>query len=153
MAPSRRRAYVAWIVVCVVWSTTYLGIRIAIETIPPLVMSALRWIPAGGLILAALKARSERLPPLAAWGSLAVLGFLLIGVANGALAWAELTIPSGLAAVLVTTTPFWIVGVDALMRGGEPLTLRTVAGLANRRRCRNRAGRHVSRTTGHAGRS
>ena len=127
---SVRRAYAAWIVVCIVWSTTYLAIRVAIETIPPFVMSALRWIPAGGLILAMLKARGERLPPPAAWGSLAVLGFLLIAVGNGALAWAELTIPSGLAALLVTTTPFWIVGVDALMHGGEPLTLRTVAGLA-----------------------
>jgi drug/metabolite transporter (DMT)-like permease len=130
MPSSTRRAYAAWIVVCVVWSTTYLGIRVAIETIPPFVMSALRWIPAGALILAALKARGERLPPPAEWGSLAVLGFLLIAVANGALAWSELTIPSGLAALLVTTTPFWIVGVDAMMPGGEPLTLRTIAGLA-----------------------
>ena len=82
----KRRAYAAWIVVCVVWSTTYLGIRVAVETIPPFVMSALRWIPAGALILAALKVRGERLPPPAEWGSLAVLGFLLIAVANGALA-------------------------------------------------------------------
>src|SRR5947207_15084140 len=112
---SSRRAYAAWIVVCVVWSTTYLGIRVAIETMPPFVMSGLRWTPAGAVILAALKARGEYLPPRSQWGALAVLGFLLIAVANGALAWAELTIPSGMAALLVTTTPFWIVGVDALM--------------------------------------
>src|SRR5438067_630903 len=67
---SSRRAYAAWIVVCVVWSTTYLGIRIAIETMPPFVMSGLRWTPAGAVILAALKARGEYLPPRSQWGAL-----------------------------------------------------------------------------------
>src|SRR5438132_13187479 len=105
MSSSTHRAYAAWIVVCLVWGTTYLGIRVAIETIPPFAMSGLRWIPAGALILAVLKARGERLPPLAAWGPLAVLGLLLITVSNGVLAWAELTIPSGLQALLGTPTP------------------------------------------------
>jgi drug/metabolite transporter (DMT)-like permease len=59
---STRRAYLAWIVVCLVWGTTYLAIRIALETIPPLLMGGLRWMVAGVLIAAFLKIRGERLP-------------------------------------------------------------------------------------------
>jgi len=60
--PSKRNAYLAWAVVCLVWGTTYLAIRIALETVPPLLMAGFRWTIAGGLIVAALAARGERLP-------------------------------------------------------------------------------------------
>ncbi len=129
MPATRRRAYMAWIAVCLIWGTTYLAIRIALETIPPFLMSAFRWIVAGSLILAVLRARGERLPARPSWGSLAVLGFLLMGLGNGGVVWAERTVPSGLTAVLVAMSPFWMVGIEALMAGGEPLTARRVAGL------------------------
>jgi drug/metabolite transporter (DMT)-like permease len=115
--------------VCLIWGTTYLAIRIALETIPPLLMAAIRWIAAGGLLIAILVLRGERLPGPRAWPTLAVLGVLLLGFGNGGVVWAELTVPSGLTAVLVATSPFWMVGLDALMIGGEPLTLRRVLGL------------------------
>lgn len=124
-----RRAHLAWIVVCLVWGTTYLGIRIALETIPPFLMAACRWIVAGSLIIGALKWRGERLPPARSWSSLAVLGFLLLAVGNGGVAWAEQTVPSGLTAVLVAMAPFWMVGIEALMPDGERLTARRVTGL------------------------
>jgi drug/metabolite transporter (DMT)-like permease len=127
--PSRRRAYGAWVVVCLVWGTTYLGIRICLETIPPLLMAAFRWIAAGSLLIAALKIRGERMPPRRTWPSLALLGLLLLGFGNGAVVWAELTVPSGLTAVLVAMSPFWMVGIDAIMSDGEALTVRRVAGL------------------------
>ena len=101
---NQRRAYIAWAVVCVVWGTTYLGIRIALETIPPLSMAALRWIAAGALLILVLEAcaaSGSRAPRVA--GSLAVLGILLLGFGNGAVVWAEQTVPSGLTAVLVAT--------------------------------------------------
>jgi drug/metabolite transporter (DMT)-like permease len=126
---STRRAYVAWAVVCVVWGTTYLGIRISLETIPPLLMAAFRWIVAGSLLIAALKVRGERMPPRRTWPSLAVLGLLLLGFGNGAVVWAEQTVPSGLTAVLVAMSPFWMVGIDAIMSDGEALTVRRVMGL------------------------
>jgi drug/metabolite transporter (DMT)-like permease len=126
---SQRRAYAAWLVVCVIWGTTYLGIRIALETIPPLVMPACRWIVAGSLLLAILRARGERLPPVRSWPQLALLGSLLIGVGNGAVVWAEQTVPSGLTALLVAVSPFWMVGIEALMPGGERLTRQGAAGL------------------------
>jgi drug/metabolite transporter (DMT)-like permease len=130
-APSRShaRAYGAWLAVCLIWGTTYLGIRISLETIPPLLMAAMRWIAAGGLLILLLALRGERLPARREWPSLAVLGILLLGFGNGAVVWAEQTVPSGLTAVLVAMSPFWMVGFDALMPDGEPITLRRVLGL------------------------
>jgi drug/metabolite transporter (DMT)-like permease len=129
VAPANRRAYLAWAAVCLIWGTTYLAIRISLESIPPLLMAAIRWIVAGGLLIAILALRGERLPRRRAWPSLALLGVLLLGFGNGGVVWAEQTVPSGLTAVLVATSPFWMVGMDALMAGGERLTIRRVLGL------------------------
>jgi drug/metabolite transporter (DMT)-like permease len=126
---TKRRAYIAWAIVCGVWGTTYLGIRISLETIPPFLMAAIRWLVAGSLLAIALKLRGERLPRPSAWPALTVLGILLLGFGNGGVVWAEQTVPSGLAAVLVATCPFWMVGIDVLMPGGERLTVRRVVGL------------------------
>jgi drug/metabolite transporter (DMT)-like permease len=115
--------------VCVVWGTTYLAIRISLETLPPFLMAAIRWLAAGSILAIALKLRGERLPRPSAWPSLTILGILLLGFGNGGVVWAEQTVPSGLAAVLVATCPFWMVGIDVLMPGGEALTLRRNAGL------------------------
>ena len=114
---------------CVVWGTTYLAIAIAIETIPPLLMAGFRYLVAGAVLVAVLKIRGERMPPPAAWSRLAVLGLLMLGFGNGGLVWAEQTIPSGFAALLVATTPFWMVGFDALMPDAERLNGRQVGGL------------------------
>ena len=114
---------------CLIWGTTYLAIRISLETIPPLLMAAMRWIAAGGLLITVLALRGERLPARREWPSLTILGILLLGFGNGAVVWAEQTVPSGLTAVLVATSPFWMVGIDALMPGGEPITLRRLLGL------------------------
>lgn len=114
---------------CLIWGTTYLGIRISLETIPPLLMAAMRWISAGGLLIAVLAMRGERMPAHSQWPALAMLGILLLGFGNGAVVWAEQTVPSGLTAVLVATAPFWMVGIEALMKGGEPITVRRLLGL------------------------
>jgi drug/metabolite transporter (DMT)-like permease len=124
-----RRAYLAWIAVCLIWGTTYLGIRIALETIPPLIMAAVRWIVAGGLLIVVLWLRGERMPDRREWPALTLLGILLLGFGNGGVVWAEQTVPSGLTAVLVATSPFWMVGIDALMADGERLTVRRTLGL------------------------
>ncbi len=111
-----RRAYFAWAIVCVVWGTTYLAIRIALESIPPILMAAMRWITAGVILIAWLKLRGERMPHPRAWPALTILGVLLLGFGNGAVVWAEQTVPSGLTSVLVATVPFWMVGIDTASR-------------------------------------
>jgi drug/metabolite transporter (DMT)-like permease len=111
-----RRAYVAWVIVCIVWGTTYLAIRIALESIPPMLMAAMRWIAAGILLISWLKIRGEQMPHPRAWPALTILGILLLGFGNGAVVWAEQTVPSGLTSVLVATVPFWMVGIEAVSR-------------------------------------
>ena len=113
-----RRAYFAFITTCIVWGTTYLAIRIALETLPPMLMAAARWIVAGTVLAAALALRGETLPGPREWPVLTVLGILLLGFGNGAVVWAEQTVPSGLTAVLVATVPFWMVGIEACARRG-----------------------------------
>ena len=125
----RVRAYLAWVFVCFVWGTTYLAIRICLETVPPLSMGGLRFTIAGGLLLLVLAARGEPLPGLRAWPSLALLGALMLGCGNGGVVWAEQTVPSGMTAVLVAMSPFWMVGIDAIAPPRVPLTARRVLGL------------------------
>jgi drug/metabolite transporter (DMT)-like permease len=125
----QRSAYLAWIAVCLIWGTTYLGIRVALETIPPATVGALRYLIAGGVLALALRARGQRLPALSHWKGLALLGFLMIAVGNGGVIWAEQWVPSGIAAVVVAASPFWMTGLEAAMPGGERLTLRGVLGL------------------------
>jgi drug/metabolite transporter (DMT)-like permease len=128
-ASERRRAYLAWIAVCVIWGTTYLGIRITLETIPPWLMSGIRWIIAGTLLGGYLLIRGERLPSRRAWSGIVFLAVTLLVLGNGGVVWAEQYVPSGLAAVIVAASPFWMAGVEAFRSDGEKLTLRTTAGL------------------------
>ena len=128
-ARERRLAYFAWIAVCLIWGTTYLGIRITLETMPPGVMSALRWLIAGGLLVGYMRFRGEPLPPTSRWGGIVLMGFLLLAIGNGGVAYAEQWVPSGLAAVMVATSPFWMAGVEAAIGSGERLTIRTLTGL------------------------
>lgn len=107
-----RSAYAAWSAVCLLWGTTYLAIRIALESIPPMLLGGLRFAAAGALMLAWFAARGERMPRHREWPGLALLGVLLIALGNGGVVWAERTVPSGLTAVLVASIPFWMIGVE-----------------------------------------
>jgi drug/metabolite transporter (DMT)-like permease len=128
-ARERRLAYFAWLAVCLIWGTTYLGIRISLETMPPALMGGLRWTIAGGLLAGYLLARGEGLPGRSRWPGIGLMAFLLLGLGNGGVVVAELWVSSGLAAVLVATSPFWMAAVEACLRDGERLTRATAAGL------------------------
>lgn len=132
MTPAAQRtrlAYFAWAAVCLIWGTTYLGIRVSLESVPPALMGGIRWVVAGGLLTAYLVARRRPLPPVSQWGGIALLGFLMLGLGNGGVVYAEQYVPSGLAAVIVATAPFWMAAVEACLPDGERLRRSTVAGL------------------------
>jgi drug/metabolite transporter (DMT)-like permease len=125
----RRNAYLAWATICLVWGTTYLGIKVALETIPPFLMGGIRYITAGVILATFLKLKGKPLPPWSAFPGFLIVGILLLGVGNGGVMWAEMYVPSGLAAVMIAATPFWMTGVEAVMPGGERLTRRAILGL------------------------
>jgi drug/metabolite transporter (DMT)-like permease len=125
----RRLAFLAWMIVCVVWGTTYLAIRVALESVPVALLGGLRWTAAGTLMLAVLAAAGKPLPPRREWPALAFVGCMMTVVGNGFVVWAEQFVASGLAAVVVATVPFWNVAIEAALPGGERVSARTLAGL------------------------
>lgn len=125
----RRRAYLAFAAISIIWGTTYFAIKVALETIPPFAMGGLRYVIGGVILALMLRARGVNLPPVAAWPPLAVIGLLMLGFGNGGVIYAEQFVPSGLAAVIIATTPFWMTGVQALLSKGERLTSRQAFGL------------------------
>ena len=115
-------------VVCVVWGTTYLAIRIGLETIPPGLLGGLRYTAAGLMLAAALRLRGDRLP-WHEWRAHALAGGLTIFAGNGGVIWAEQWVPSGIAAVMVATVPFWMLGVEMCFPDGERPSSRVLTGL------------------------
>lgn len=128
-AEQKRNAYFAWASICVIWGTTYLAIKFALETIPPFLMGGLRYVTAGAILAIALRVQGRAMPSWRAMPGYLLSGALLLGIGNGGVIWAELYVPSGLAAVLVAAVPFWMVGLEALLPGGERLARRGVLGL------------------------
>lgn len=127
---TRGRAWMAWTAVCVIWGTTYLAIKVALETIPPFLMGGLRYTTAGIILALALRLQGRSLPPLAHWGRLTVVGFFMLTLGNGGVVVAEQWISSGLTAVLIATSPFWMVAVDAIVTPGPQIHARQWVGLA-----------------------
>ncbi len=120
-------AYAAWLAVCLIWGTTYLGIRIALETIPPGLLGGIRFTTAGLVLMSLVRLRGDRLPPRTEWLRQALIGVLMLGIGNGFVVLAEQWIPSGIAAVSVASAPFWMTGIEA-GAGGERLSSRTLVG-------------------------
>lgn len=123
------KAYLAWFTVCIIWGTTYLAIRVGVKDMPPLLFAGLRWIIAGPIFLMFLKFRGYKLPQKKDIKHIAVVGLLLLGVGNGLVAFSEQWLPSGLTALLITTMPFWIVGIESTLPVGPKLNLTIVSGL------------------------
>lgn len=115
--------------VYLVWGSTYLAIRFAIETIPPFLMAACRYLTAGALLYGWARWRGAPRPSLLHWRSAVLVGaFLLLG-GNGGVVWAEQRVDSGLAALLISTEPLWIVLFFWLRSGRQRLDRRVLAGL------------------------
>jgi len=123
------KAYLAWITICIVWGTTYLAIRIGVTDLPPMLFAGLRWIIAGAMLTILLNLRGYPFPKFNDLKHLAVVGIALIGIANGLVVVAEQWIPSGLTALILSTLPFWMVGLESLLPNGPKLNWFILAGL------------------------
>src|SRR6185437_10000423 len=119
----------AFFAIYVIWGSTYLAIRFAVEGLPPLLMMGTRHLTAGALLLGLLLVRREKMPGRAAWGAALIGGALQFLGGHGLLAWAEVRVSSGLAALLVAAEPLVMV-VLARLAGQERLSLRTAGALA-----------------------
>jgi drug/metabolite transporter (DMT)-like permease len=122
----RRRAaavVVALGVVYVVWGSTYLGIAYALETLPPFLMAGTRFLVAGVILYAAARlaggARAAVRPDRTQWGFAALTGVLMLGVGNGGVSWAQQTVPSGIAAIVIASIPLWVVLIDRVAFGAR----------------------------------
>jgi drug/metabolite transporter (DMT)-like permease len=122
-------AYLALICVCFFWGTTYLGIRIALDSFSPAVLVCLRNLISGTITLTVAAMMGAHVPRGRDLWITAGYGLMIIGVGNGTLAVAEQWIPTGLASLFITTSPFWFVGIDAILPGGEKLHGPTIRGL------------------------
>jgi drug/metabolite transporter (DMT)-like permease len=123
------RPYLALAAVCVFWGTTYLAIRMSLESFPPLVLVSVRFTLSGGVMLACAAGRGVYLPRGRELGAACLAGFLTLGVGNSGLTFSELIIPSGIAGLILTIQPFWMVGFEALLPGGARLHAPTLAGM------------------------
>lgn len=115
---------------CFFWGTTYLGIRMSLESFPPLVLVAVRYTISGSILLLFALSRGLYLPRGRELAAACFSGFLTLGIGNGGLVFAEVLIPSGIAGLIVTISPFWMVGAEALLPGGDRLHAPTIGGMA-----------------------
>src|SRR5436190_8534832 len=117
----RSLAVAAFAIVYLVWGSTYLGIRFAVETIPPFFLGAGRFLLAGTLLYAALRFRGIPRPAAVHWKNALISGMLLLGFGNGGVNWAEQRIASGITALLIAGTPLWFALLDwARPQGTRP---------------------------------
>ena len=127
---SSARIIIAFAAIYLIWGTTYLAMRVAVETIPPFTVGASRFLVAGGLTLLFLRLRGVPNPNLKQWKNSAIIGCLLMVGGNGLVMWAVQEIPSGIAALVVATMPLWMTLFDWLFYKGPRPTTRIVIGFS-----------------------
>ena len=127
--PSRAKVISAFAAIYLIWGSTYLAILFALETMPPFIMAGARFLAAGAVLYVWSRARGARRAGRAEWVTAAIVGALLLFGGNGAVVWAEQRVPSGIAALLVSTVPVWMVLLDWLRPGGRRPGAAVIAGL------------------------
>lgn len=125
----KTKIWAALLAVYIVWGSTYLGIRFAVETIPPFLQAGSRFLISGALLFIWRRLAGDPAPNRNQWKSALIVGGLLLVGGNGLLSLAETSIPSGAAALLMATIPMFMVLVEALRPGGVRPTPGQVLGL------------------------
>ena len=120
---SARSIWMAMISVYIVWGSTYLAIRFAVASFPPFLIAGMRFLVAGGILYIFRRLRGDPAPTRRQWRSAAIIGLFLLLGGNGGVSWAEQHVASGIAALMVGTSPLWMIVLDAL---GSQARLRRV---------------------------
>ncbi len=125
----KTRIWIALLALYIVWGSTYLAIRFAVESIPPFFHAGIRFLVSGLILVVWQRAAGAFLPTRKQWISLAIIGNLLLLGGNGLVAWAEQTIPSGVAALMIGSIPMFLVIMEAFRPGGVKPNRWTFLGL------------------------
>lgn len=125
----KTKIWIALIALYIVWGSTYLGIKVAIETIPPFFHAAVRFFISGVILLAWQRGVGSEMPTRKQWISTAIIGNLLLLGGNGLVSWAEQFIPSSIAALIIASVPLFLVILEALRPGGVKPNWQAIVGL------------------------
>lgn len=125
----KTKLWLALLALYIVWGSTYLAIRFAVETIPPFMHASLRFLISGAILYAWRRMAGDPAPTRGNWISTAIVGTALLLGGNGLVAWAEQSVPSGIAALMISTSPFWLVLFESMRSGGSKPTWQGILGL------------------------
>lgn len=131
MTPERTRVRIFWAFAAIylIWGSTYLAIQVGIETIPPFLLGATRFLVAGGALVLWARLRGEPAPRPSVWATATVLGALFFLFGNGFVVWAEQHVPSGRTALLASTSPIWTVIFESALDGWRRPPARVILGI------------------------
>ena len=119
----------SFLTVYFLWGGTFFAMRIGVESFPPLILAGMRHLSVGLVLYPLLRWKTGIRPTAEQWKTAAITGILLLCVGNGGVCWAEQTVPSGIAALLVATVTLWMVIVDWLRPGGHRPSARILFGI------------------------
>lgn len=125
----KTKVWIALLALYIVWGSTYLAIRFAVETIPPFMHASLRFLISGAILYIWRRAAGDPAPTLGNWKSTTIVGAALLLGGNGLVAWAEQSVPSSIAALMIATSPFWLTLFEYLRAGGTRPTWQAILGL------------------------
>ena len=125
----KTKTWIALLALYIVWGSTYLAIRFAVETIPPFLHASLRFLISGVILYIWRRAAGDPAPTASNWKATAIVGAALLLGGNGLVAWAEKSVPSGIAALMIATSPFWLTLFESLRAGGTKPTWQAILGL------------------------
>ncbi len=125
----KTKVWIALLALYIIWGSTYLAIRFAVETIPPFMHASLRFLISGAILYIWRRMAGDEAPTVGNWKATAIVGAALLLGGNGLVAWAEQTVPSGIAALMISTSPFWLVLFEAVRSGGVKPTWQSIVGL------------------------
>lgn len=125
----KTKLWIALLALYIVWGSTYLAIRFAVETIPPFLHASMRFLISGAILYTWRRMAGDPVPTQGNWKATAIVGtFLLLG-GNGLVSLAEKTVPSGIAALVIATSPFWLTLFEAFRAGGTKPNWMSILGL------------------------